>query len=282
MLLGNFALLKIDRVSRDPAIIIWLVLIHAVCLFAPIAFSWAAFSVFLGLYLFTVFCISVGFHRLFTHRAFTTNKFVERLLALGGTMAMQGSVMEWVAHHRMHHAGSDTSDDPHDANRGFWFSHIGWIPLRTPQFDDVDRLRKFARDIYADPFLRFLGRIDVLLGIQLAVVAALYFAGGLDFVVWGYFVRLVFTHHMIWFVNSASHKWGYRNFDTKDLTTNCWWVAVLCCGEGWHNNHHAEQDASYFGRRPHEFDVGGAAIKLMAKLGLAHDVKLPTVHIPKS
>jgi stearoyl-CoA desaturase (delta-9 desaturase) len=261
--MGNFALLRIPKESYDIFIVAWLVLIHALCLFAPIAFSWSAFAAFLALYLFTVGCISVGYHRLFTHRSFKTSKFFERLLAVGGTMAMQGSVMEWVAHHRMHHAHSDTAEDPHNARRGFWYCHMTWVPLRTPDFDDVNKLKKFARDVYADPFMVALGRLDVMLGIQLTVAVSLYLLGGWDFVVWGYFVRMVFTHHMIWFVNSAAHMWGYRNVDTPDLTRNNWWVALLAFGEGWHNNHHSHPDNPNFKRRWWEFDPGAVVVSLI-------------------
>ncbi len=273
--MGNLALLKVTKVAQDPAIFVGIVLIHGMCLFAPGTFSWGAFGVFVGLYLFTGLCISIGFHRLFSHRSYSVPKAVERILAVGGTMALQGSVMEWVAHHRMHHAGTDTEEDPHNSAAGFWFSHLRWIYLRTPRFDDVETLRKFARDIHSDPFMRFLGRFSVQMALQVAVALSLYFWGGFSFLVWGFFVRIAFTHHAIWFVNSATHRWGYRNFATPDRATNLWWVSAVAFGEGWHNNHHAEKESAILGRRRWELDLGGATIKAMAFLHLAHDVQLP-------
>ncbi len=267
----------------DPIILPWFVVVHVVALVGPFYFtSPGAVATGIVLYLVTgLFGITLGYHRLLTHRTFKTPRWVERVLGTCGMLAMQRGPLDWVAHHRMHHAGVDTDKDPHNSRRGFFWSHIGWLVFYQPEIHDYAKLRKFARDIVADPFLDAMTPLWVNVTSQLALGLLLAAFGGIDYVVWGIFVRLAVVYHITWFVNSATHKFGYRTYDTPDLSTNCWWVAILAFGEGWHNNHHAQQDAAPAGRRAREIDVTWYVIKAMQRLGLAWDVKLPAAVPPE-
>ena len=168
--------------------------------------------------------ICVGYHRLLTHRSFKCSKAVEYTLALLGTLTLEGGPIDWVAHHRQHHQYSDEPGDPHSARDGFFWSHVLWM-FWTPNEKDFNELtERYTPDLLRQPFYRFLGRYYLELSIALAVL--LYLLGGWPFVVWGMCVRLVITYHSTWLVNSASHTFGYRNFDVSDLSTNCWWVAL--------------------------------------------------------
>lgn len=251
------------------------IVIHVLAIASLFMFSWTAFWTFVALYVLTAFGITFSFHRLFTHRSFKTSKPMEYFAALLGTLAMQGNIVSWVGHHRLHHAHSDTPKDPHDANRGFWHSHFGWMLIYRDEVDDPKMLKRFARDITSDPFLRFLGHDSVAIAIQLLLGIALLYFGGLKVMMWGMFVRLAFVYHVTWLVNSACHLWGYKNYenDKSGLSTNCWWVGLLALGEGWHNNHHAYQEVAYHGHRWWEFDFTGIVIRLLAGLGLIWDIK---------
>jgi stearoyl-CoA desaturase (delta-9 desaturase) len=200
---------------------------------------------------------------------------MERFLATCGVLALQRSPLEWVSHHRMHHAGVDTHLDPHNARKGFWWSHLFWMCHHQPQFTDMKKMKRFARDIVADPYLNWLTNHYAQVGLQVALGLALLIFGGIDYVVWGVFVRLVVTYHVTWLVNSATHKWGYRNYETDDLSSNTWWVGILAFGEGWHNNHHAHQDVAPAGHKWWEFDLTWQVIKLMRVFGWAYDIKMP-------
>jgi sn-1 stearoyl-lipid 9-desaturase len=228
------------------------------------------------LYFFTALGITLGFHRYFTHKAFKAPKPVEYGLALLGTTAMQGTLFEWVGHHRMHHAHSDTQGDPHDANKGFWHSHLFWMMYSRPQFDDPKVLKAFTKDLSRDPVLRFIGTTSFMIGVQILIGLLMYAAAGIPGIIWGVFVRLVAVYHITWAVNSATHKWGYRTHKLKDdLATNLWWVGIFALGEGWHNNHHAAPRLARHGLRWWELDLTFLVIKLMRTLRLASDLHLP-------
>lgn len=264
--------------KTDWAILSWMVLVHAVAALAPFFFSWGALITCVILYFVTgMFGITLGYHRLLTHRSFKTPKWVERFLATLGVLALQGSPREWVAHHRMHHAKTDTPDDPHDARSGFWHSHIGWLFKIVPKFDDKNLQRRFARDIVADPYLNWLSGWGPQIGLQVGLGLALLAFGGWSYVIWGIFLRLVIVYHVTWTVNSLTHMWGYRNYETNDLSRNNFLVGIWAFGEGWHNNHHAQQDVAPAGRRWWEFDLTWQVIKLMRFFGLAYDIKMPPV-----
>lgn len=268
------ASLKLSRDRLDPVRVTFLLAAHGLAGLGLFSFSWQAFAVFAALYIVTGMGITFGFHRLFTHRSFKVPKFLEILAALAGTLAMQGNIFRWVAHHRMHHAFSGQARDPHNASRGFWYSHMLWVLYVQKERDKIETLRPFARDIAADRLLMLMASDSFMVVLQVALAAALWAMGGWEIMLWGIFVRMVAVYHATWFVNSAAHKWGYRNYQDGDEATNCWWVSLLTFGEGWHNNHHAHSQAAPAGRKWWEFDATWQLIKLLRLLGLAHDIKL--------
>lgn len=219
--------------------------------------------------------ITAGFHRLFAHRSFKTSRGMQWFFAFCGSLAFQGGVLEWVARHRMHHSFTDTDDDPHNARRGFWHSHLLWLFAGNEKFDSPARHRTFARDIYRDPVLRVLSSTWTLAALQIALLFTLAGWLGWDAALWGVFVRICVGYHCTWLVNSATHKWGYRTYETNEDSRNCWWVALLTFGEGWHNNHHADDRACRAGRKPWEIDLTYGVIKLFEKVGLVWDVIPP-------
>ena len=225
------------------------------------------------------FGICVGYHRLLTHRSFKCPKFLEYAMAIAGSLSLQGEPIEWVALHRKHHQHSDHDGDPHNANDGFWWSHMLWV-LHIPTQEMWGSIRaRYTPDLQKQRFYRGLERVHMLGSLVLAVV--LYFMGGWPWVVWGVCVRLVSTYHITWFVNSASHTWGYKNFKINDLSTNCWWVALLSYGEGWHNNHHAFPTSARHGMKPWEIDFSYYFIKMLKWVGLAWEVHVPSTDAMK-
>lgn len=243
--------------------------VAALLAFLPQYFSWQAVGVALFLHWLTVgLGISLGFHRLASHRSFKVPRLLEYFFILCGTLAAQGSVKGWVGYHRMHHLYTDEPKDPHDSTEGFWWSHLTWVMHDIP--NEPERL-KLTKDIANDPFYTFCHKYHTLLQVALGLV--LYSLGGMPFVVWGIFVRVVFGFHSTFFVNSVCHMFGYRNHNTPDTSTNCWWVALLTFGEGWHNNHHASQFSARFGSRWWEIDVVWWTIRALESLGLATQVK---------
>lgn len=264
-----------DKFQPDWAIIAYMVFLHIGALFAflPSNFSWAALGLALVLHWVTGgLGITLGFHRLVTHRSFQTPKWLEYFLVFCGTLACQGGPVQWVGLHRLHHLYSDQDLDPHNSNRGFWWSHMGWMLFHQPINEEVPR---YTKDIGDDPVYQFLQKYFI--PIQVVFGFLLYFIGGWPFVVWGIFARIVIVFHCTWFVNSATHKFGYQTYDCKDRSTNCWWVAVLTYGEGWHNNHHAFQFSARHGLTWWEIDFTWMTIQLLQALGLATKVKLAEV-----
>ncbi|MDZ8226211.1 MULTISPECIES: acyl-CoA desaturase [unclassified Nostoc] len=244
--------------------------IGALFAFVPGNFSWTAVGVGFLLYWVTGgLGVTLGFHRLVTHRSFQTPKWLEYLLVFFGTLSCQGGPIEWVGTHRIHHLHSDTDADPHDSNKGFWWSHMDWLIHYCPAHADVPR---FTKDIAEDPVYQFLEKYFIL--IQVALGVLLLLLGGWPFVIWGIFVRIVWVYHCTWLVNSATHKFGYRSYDSGDQSTNCWWVAVLVFGEGWHNNHHAFQYSARHGLEWWEIDLTWMTVQLLQAVGLATNVKL--------
>jgi len=252
-------------------VIAFTVLLHLGVLFAvfPANFNWAAVGVALFLHWLTIgLGISLGFHRLATHRSFKVSRWLEYGLILCGTLALQGGAIGWVGYHRMHHLYADRHDDPHNSTQGFWWSHLSWLMHDVPSKSELGR---FTKDIADDRFYRFCHDYYIVLQIVLAVL--LYELGGMPFVVWGIFVRLFFGLHCTCLVNSVCHKFGYRTYNVGDRSTNCWWVALLTYGEGWHNNHHACQSSARYGWRWWELDLTWRTIQFLATLGLATKVK---------
>jgi sn-1 stearoyl-lipid 9-desaturase len=252
--------------------IIALIIFHigAVCAFLPGLFSWQAVSVAVLLHWITGgLGITLGWHRLLSHRSFQVPKWLEYFFAFCGTLALQGGIIWWVGLHRHHHLHSDQDVDHHDSKKGFIWSHVRWMCFDVPAESDIPR---FTKDIADDPFYQFLNNYFFPLQVVLGVV--LYAIGGWPFVFWGVFARLVIVYHCTWLVNSATHKFGYRNFETTDNSTNCWWVAITTYGEGWHNNHHAYQYSARHGMKWWEIDITWMTIQVLQLLGLATKVKL--------
>ena len=252
--------------------ILFLIALHigAVCALLPNNFSWAAVGLAVFLHWVTGgLGITLGFHRLVTHRSFQTPKWLEYFLIGCGTLACQGGPCEWIGMHRIHHLHSDQTVDPHDSNQGFWWSHLGWLLHHAPAEPEIPR---FIKDIADDPVYQFFQKYFLLM--QVALAALLFLLGGWSFVFWGVFVRLVVVYHCTWLVNSATHKFGYRTYESGDRSTNCWWVALIVYGEGWHNNHHAFQYSARHGMQWWEIDVTWMTIQLLQVLGLASNVKL--------
>ncbi|MBD2104157.1 acyl-CoA desaturase [Leptolyngbya sp. FACHB-261] len=258
------------QLTLDWPVIIFMAGIHLGALFAPFAFSWPAVGLALFLHWITGgLGITLGFHRLVTHRSFQTPKWLEYCFVFCGTLACQGGPIDWIGLHRMHHVYSDQLQDPHDSRQGFWWSHMGWMLYELPGRGDIPR---YVKDIIDDPVYQFFQKYFI--PIQVALGAVLYLLGGWPFVVWGVFVRLVLVFHCTWFVNSATHLFGYQSHQSGDHSTNCWWVALLTYGEGWHNNHHAFPQSARHGLQWWEIDLTWMTIWLLQKVGLAKKVRL--------
>ena len=245
-----------------------------------------ALAITAAMYVLTGLGVTVGFHRLFAHRSFTTVKSVRAALAVLGSMSLQGPVIRWVTNHRKHHAHSDEEGDPHSphltghgglrgAFAGLWHAHVGWIfgGDRAPQ----DR---YARDLLQDPLILFVDRtagLWVLLGLALPFGAGLAVTGTLEgaliALLWGGAVRIFLVHHMTFAINSLCHFTGRRRFETDDGSRNLAWLAPITLGEAWHNNHHAFPASAFHGLRRRELDLGGWFIVGLERLGLAWNVK---------
>jgi stearoyl-CoA desaturase (delta-9 desaturase) len=265
------------------------VLVPLVGVLAAIVLLWnravdvADLAILAGMYLITASGVTIGFHRLLTHRAFATYPWLERTFAVLGSLAVQGSVIDWVADHRKHHAHTDQEGDPHSPHvghgsglRGLLFAHVGWLLETQGQAD----WKKFAPDLYEDPAMRRIGRsFPQLVGVSLALPTLAGFllngftvGGALQGLVWGGLVRIVLVHHVTWSVNSVCHFFGRRRFDLEDHSTNVGWLAVLSLGESWHHNHHAFPRSAFHGLRWYEFDLSGVAILTLQRVGLAWNV----------
>jgi stearoyl-CoA desaturase (Delta-9 desaturase) len=241
------------------------------------------------MYLLTGFGVTIGFHRMLTHRSFRTSKPVEYVFAVLGSMSVQGPVINWVADHRKHHAHTDEEGDPHSPHvtaghgsgvrgmlHGLFHAHIGWLMVEHGQA----RRTKYARDLMEDPGMRSIHRAFVPIVVAgFALPALLGFAltggevaGALTGLLWGGFVRVFLLHHVTWSINSICHVFGRRRFATDDHSTNVFWLALPSLGEAWHHNHHAFPRAAVHGLRRTELDPSGWVIGVMERLGLAWDV----------
>lgn len=238
------------------------------------------------MYLLTAIGITVGFHRLLTHRSFQTSKPLEYTFAVLGSMAVQGPVIAWVADHRKHHAHTDEEGDPHSPHvspeggvqsvfAGLWHAHTGWLMSSQGRAD----WKKYAPDLYEDKGMRFINRhFGSYVFLSLAIPALAGFAvtgtlvGAATGLLWGGFVRIFFVHHVTWSVNSVCHFLGTRRFDTDDRSTNVFWLALPSLGESWHHNHHAFPRSATHGLKRFELDPSALIIVTMEKLGLARNV----------
>jgi stearoyl-CoA desaturase (delta-9 desaturase) len=244
-------------------------------------------AIFAVMYALSAIGVTVGFHRLLTHRAFQTHRWLRCLLAALGSLSVQGPVIDWVADHRKHHTYTDEDGDPHSPHaghgagfagmlRGLWHAHTGWLFRTHGQASS----RRFAPDLLEDPAMRALNRafpalalasllLPFLLGLALGGGALV---AGLSALLWGGLVRIFLVHHITWSINSICHFFGRRRFATDDHSTNVFWLALPSLGEAWHHNHHAFPRSAFHGLRWYELDPSGWLILALARAGLAWDV----------
>jgi stearoyl-CoA desaturase (delta-9 desaturase) len=260
--------------------------IAAVLLFWNRLVSTADLVIATVMYLLTAIGITVGYHRLLTHRSFQTSKGLEYVFAVLGSMAVQGPVISWVADHRKHHAHTDADGDPHSPHvghdggvrgvlSGLWHAHSGWLMSTQGRAD----WRRYARDLYEDRGMRTIGRQFaplVLASLALPALAGYAvsgtLAGAATGLLWGGMVRIFFVHHVTWSVNSVCHFFGTRRFHTDDRSTNVYWLALPSLGESWHHNHHAFPRSAVHGLRRWEIDPSAMIIGTLEKLGLVWNV----------
>jgi len=246
-------------------------ILHLGAIAALFFFSWSA--ILITAFLWWVsgsLGIGMAYHRLLTHRGYKTPNWVEYFLTFCATLALEGGPIFWVATHRIHHQYSDVEGDPHSPLDGKWWSHMGWILTGKSMHHDTTTLARYVPDLTKDKVHVWLTKYHYVGNIVLGAV--LFAVGGLPWLLWGVFFRVVFGLHATWAVNSITHLWGSRRFATKDLSTNNWFVAIFTFGEGWHNNHHAHPVSVRHGLAWYEVDLNWYGIWLLQKLRLARHV----------
>jgi stearoyl-CoA desaturase (Delta-9 desaturase) len=239
-----------------------------------------------GGYVITGLGVTVGYHRLFTHRSFEAARPVRLALAIAGSMAVEGSIITWVADHRRHHAFADKDGDPHSPHldvgdglrgvlKGLWHAHIGWLFVK-----ELSAAERWAPDLLKDRAIRRIDRLFPLWAalsftlpavIGLVVTRSLW--GAITAFLWGGAARIFLLHHVTWSVNSICHFYGRRPFDTADESTNNWLLSIVSFGESWHNNHHAFPSSAVHGIGRRQVDISAAMISFLDKLGWARHVK---------
>ena len=274
---------RLQRNANIAAVVVpFVAVVAAIPLLWNTLIGWTDVGIMVGVYLATAFGITIGFHRLLTHRAFETYRPIKYLFAILGSMAVQGPVIGWVADHRKHHAHTDEEGDPHSPHvgegsglRGLYHAHVGWLFEENGTAD----AKRYAPDLLEDAGMRFISRHFVWwVALGLAIPFALGYAIGgtltaaLLALFWGGLVRVFFVHHVTWSINSICHFFGTRRFETDDRSTNVAWLAVPSLGEAWHHNHHAFPRAAVQGLRWWEIDISGLTIRALEKVGLAWNV----------
>ncbi len=282
-------LFKWDKIDWPVVIGIGIMHILALGVLNRAYFSWSGVVLFLFFsWLTACIGITLTYHRLLTHRSFKTPKWFEYFLTLCACLAWQGGPVQWVGMHRIHHKHSDKEKDPHSPKHGFTWGHMTWCMHKSV---DGHVAADAAKDLHRDKVLRFINSwffIPQLLAIPIMYGLGYLYATqangltgqaaidlGISWALWSTIFRVVFVYHGTWFVNSAAHTWGYRNYETTDSSTNLWWVAIWSFGEGWHNNHHAYQRSAKHGLRKFELDPTYWIIKILSKVGLATDIVVP-------
>ena len=251
--------------------LISVIIFHILAVWALFTFSWQnLFAAAVTWWIAGSWGIGLGYHRLLTHRGFKTPKPVEYFLTLCGMLGLQSGAITWVTTHRIHHAFTETEQDPHSPRGGTFWSHIGWILQGSAQNQTDETMRRYAPDLMRDRVHVFMNKYYYVVPVIAGVI--LFAIGGWTMVLWGIFLRNVFGWHSTWLVNSATHLWGTRRFETRDDSRNNGLVAALTFGEGWHNNHHANPRSAKHGLAWYEFDVNWVQIKVLEKFGLAKKV----------
>jgi stearoyl-CoA desaturase (delta-9 desaturase) len=253
-----------------------LVLLHIGAFAALFMFSWRVLAATAFLYWMTIgLGISMGYHRLHTHRSYRVPRFLEYFFAVCGSLTLEGGPIFWVAVHRIHHQKSDLPGDPHSPRDGVWWSHVGWILFGETNHNNTRMMSKYAPDLAKDPFYVWLNNYH---WVPLTVLGILLYAiGGLPLFLWAGCLRVVVGLHSTWLVNSATHLWGRRRFETRDDSRNSWWVALLTFGEGWHNNHHAHPTSARHGLAWYELDHSWILISVLKFFRIAKSVKVASI-----
>jgi stearoyl-CoA desaturase (delta-9 desaturase) len=264
----------------------------------PWFFSWVGvILVPVGMYVFGTLGVCIGFHRLLTHRSLSCPRWLERTLVLFGSCCVMESPPYWVAVHRRHHQFADQEGDPHSPLRSFLWSHFGWYLYRCDPTYRRELIGRYAKDVMRDPLYRFLEWNHNWVGLAVLSWVMFFAAGwgvsllfgatmdealqmGASVLIWGVFVRSVEVFQATMCVNSITHRWGYRNYDTADNSRNNFLVGLLATGEGWHNNHHADPRSARQGHRWWELDVSWLTIVALERLGLARNVVRPSRCLP--
>ena len=278
---------RTTKLANLGAVVIpFLATLAAILLFWNRVVSGTDLAILAAMYVVTAAGITVGYHRMLTHRSFRTHKPTEYLFAILGSMAVQGSVIAWVADHRKHHAHTDVEGDPHSPHvghgdglggvlGGLWHAHTGWLLSEQGRAD----WKRYAPDLYEDQGMRRINRYFVplvVLGLAIPTLAGYLLTGTLlgaaTGLLWGGLVRIFFVHHVTWSVNSVCHFLGSRRFEVEDQSTNVFWLALPSLGESWHHNHHAFPRSAVHGLRRWELDPSALLIAAMEKVGLAWNV----------
>jgi stearoyl-CoA desaturase (delta-9 desaturase) len=254
----------------------------------PASIGWPEVVAMIGMYTLCGFGVTIGYHRLYTHRSFETNRTIRTILAICASMAAQGALIRWCATHRRHHQQADKHGDPHsphvhgdtsfDFLRGMWHAHMGWLFHR----DAPDTARSIP-DLLADPMLVLVDRLYfplVFLGILIpgafvGVVTHTWY-GFFSGMIWGGVMRICLLQHVTWSINSVCHVWGRRPYRSGDESANNWLFGLLALGEGWHNNHHAFPTSARQGLRWYQFDSSWLVIRALALLGLVKNIRTPS------
>jgi len=266
----------INRRRFKPVTAFLISLIHVAALAAvfPYFFSWAGLILFAVMtFLTSALGVSMGYHRLFTHKSFVARPWLRYLLAGLGCLSLEMGPIGWSATHRLHHRESDHEADPHSPLVSFFWAHMGWLFWGHSRLDNPRELKKLVPDLCREPVLLFMERWYFMLWIAFALlsIGAGYLIGGwqlaLSLFVWGSLVRTVYVWHTTWFVNSVTHLFGYRNYNTTDDSRNLWWVALVTNGEGGHNIHHAVAGCVNYGRKWWEFDPVFVIALLCRRMG---------------
>jgi stearoyl-CoA desaturase (delta-9 desaturase) len=253
-----------------------LVLFHLGAIAALFMFSWRNLLISMALYWITVgWGISLGYHRLHTHRSYKVPLWMEYFFAVCGTLTLEGGPIFWVATHRIHHQKSDQPGDPHSPHDGAWWAHMGWILFGETNHNNTRLMSKYAPDLARHKFYIWLNNWHWVPMVALGGV--LLAAGGWSLLFWGIFLRVVVGLHATWLVNSATHMWGKRRFTTKDDSRNNWWVALMTFGEGWHNNHHAHPTSARHGLAWYEFDISWITLTMLKAIGVAKQVRVAKI-----
>jgi fatty-acid desaturase len=272
---SNLKLSNIDWVVTT-----FLITQHVGCLVAPFFFSWTALGVCIFLHWLTCSIgICLGYHRYLAHKSMKLKAPAEFAVMVCGAISGEGSPLTWAATHRIHHQKSDQKGDPHSPLESVWWSHILWLFVARKKEDSDLMFRKYIPELLDNRMLMFFERTYplwlwgtglLLMGLGYAIDG---WFGAISMVTWAMCVRMTVAYHSTWFVNSATHLWGYRNYETRDHSRNLWWVALVAYGEGWHNNHHAHPSVAPAGHHWWEIDMTWWSIKALKFVGQAYDVR---------